>query len=391
MKSKTKRPSSSRRLRQHDKSEISTLEIMSLVCDYFCRGMPPTEICKTIEENHGITMSREEPYRYLSNAANRNLLSFVAPQESVLSRELLTKFSSLRGAEVIRTLTSNAVTDRAAEVIKDLVWSRARAGQRTVRLGFAGGRTVAQIARRLAVLLNSQPEKLPKHLICQSLVMGFDVDDLETNPIAFLAPLVSRPDHIERKKWGRGYLGFTAPAIVAIDERDKLLGRPWNERAVTGAKELDIVVCSGASVADRHSSLMRYYGAYQSPTEMADLLRGQYGCVADMLWLPITRTAKGLYEPFNFSALSPEEKQRVGFRAMTLIELSDLPALINSGRDRPTDVVLALGPCPLCQELKDDVLAAVLFQRQPLATHVLVDEHSARRMLCETRRIPVPS
>jgi hypothetical protein len=88
-------------------------------------------------------------------------------------------------------------------------------------------------------------------------------------------------------------------------------------------------------------------------------LLNQAGCLGDMMWRPLG--PKG-----------PLELQ-TEIRAMTLMELSELPRFIK----RRGRVLLLLGPCGSCAGPKTDVLNAILRSEQPLVTDVVADSRSA--------------
>jgi hypothetical protein len=61
-------------------------------------------------------------------------------------------------------------------------------------------------------------------------------------------------------------------------------------------------------------------------------------------------------------------------RAMTLMELSDLPGFIS---DKGKHVLLALGPCGVCKTPKGNILRAILDQDPHLISHLVVDSRTA--------------
>jgi DNA-binding transcriptional regulator LsrR (DeoR family) len=87
------------------------------------------------------------------------------------------------------------------------------------------------------------------------------------------------------------------------------------------------------------------------------------GCVGDMLWRPLGERG-------------PIETESE-IRAMTLVELSDLPKFIAGGKH----VLLVLGPCVVCNRPKTEMLRAVLTMPPRLITHLVVDSRSAAGVL----------
>ncbi len=64
-------------------------------------------------------------------------------------------------------------------------------------------------------------------------------------------------------------------------------------------------------------------------------------------------------------------------RALTLIELSDLPGLIRAGKR----VLLMLAPCGKCHRPKGRLLKCVLEQKRPIITDLVVDSRSVEQAL----------
>jgi DNA-binding transcriptional regulator LsrR (DeoR family) len=89
----------------------------------------------------------------------------------------------------------------------------------------------------------------------------------------------------------------------------------------------------------------------------------QAGCVGDLMWRP-------------FGPDGPIELKS-GSRAMTLVELSTLPKMIAAGKW----VLAVLGPCVSCGKPKTGILLALLGQRSPFLTDIVVDSVTARAVL----------
>ena len=125
--------------------------------------------------------------------------------------------------------------------------------------------------------------------------------------------------------------------------------------AYKAASELDIIVTSGADWSDEHSSLFRCMA--RSPSTL-ETLRGE-GTMGDMLWRPLGERA-----PITTAT---------EVRALTLVELNDLPDFIQRGKN----VLLMLGPCGRCDCHKGRIFRTILAQEQHLVTHVVVDSRTA--------------
>lgn len=348
----------------------------TLVCKYFCEGIPPAAIPAALQRDYGIEIKREAPYKYLTHAAANKRLRYVAPANELMAERLRTHCPFLRQADVVDCVDADAVMQRAAEVVLDLIQQRAGKGKSTVRIGFAGGRSMALLAEKLNSLLDHTLTGLPQKLICHNLVAGFDLTDPRTNPISFLSPLMdTKPGGMEVQ-----CMIFQAPAIVPlevpdaigvhqlrghVDQRTALLQLPGNKEAVEGIGKCDIIVTSCGPIDDPHQMLLKYYGAL---SETIKFLR-ERKCAGDMLWLPICEDG-----PLRFDRLTDKEREHLGFRTMSLIELYDLPQMIQDG----TDVVLAVGPCLHCRKDKGDIVRVILAQRLPLVTHVAGDVQTIR-------------
>ena len=90
-------------------------------------------------------------------------------------------------------------------------------------------------------------------------------------------------------------------------------------------------------------------------------------CIGDLMWRPL-----GTQGPIELDA---------GIRAMTLVELSELPSLIRSR----TWVMLVLGPCVTCGAPKLDVMQTLLRQPPHLITDLVCDSQTARTFAATLR------
>ena len=148
---------------------------------------------------------------------------------------------------------------------------------------------------------------------------------------------------------------------------DDLLSLPEIRSAQIAARNLDIVVTSGTEWADVHSPLRRLLRREKNPVAEQDDF-----CIGDLLWSPIDKNG-----PIS---KGPEE------RAMTLLQLPDLPSMIRKG----ARVVLMLAPCAgrdsvenrpgevkHCLRDKGTLLACLLAQPKRYLTDVVVDPVTA--------------
>ena len=97
----------------------------------------------------------------------------------------------------------------------------------------------------------------------------------------------------------------------------------------------------------------------------ADKILDKEKCVGDVLWRPIARTGPIVTE--------------TKLRALTLVELTDLPKLIKRGKQ----VLLMLAPCGVCHEPKGELFKTVLnlAPSQQIVTNVVVDSVTTGQML----------
>ena len=118
---------------------------------------------------------------------------------------------------------------------------------------------------------------------------------------------------------------------------------------------------SATDWSDKHSALRKRME--RSDQSMRTLEEER--CVGDILWRPIAEHG-------------PIEAE-TEIRALTLIELSELPMLIRRG----TKVLVMLAPCGGrgCNMPKGRLLRDVLNMKTSLVTHLVVDSRSAGEMM----------
>lgn len=342
---------------------LDHLERVALVCKYFCEGKQPGQIQKILKRDHRITISREAPYRYLAYAASKGWIQFMAPLEHSARQDLMTRYTYLDGVEVVRTAVYEDVADRAARMLLDLLRARTRPPYKSseVHIGFAGGHVMRRVARTFAELLRGSPEGMPDSIVFHALVAGFKVDDPTTAPNSFFTYLSGDPSI----RVSTRLVGLSAPSVVETTQLREFRKLDGIGEAATRIKELDIIVSSVGSFSKRcdHSLLLEYMR--KSEPSLRALQAAGY--IGDMLWLP----------------LSPDGPitARTKIRAMTLIELSDLPRLIGAGKS----VLLVVGPCRRCHEPRPEVLGAILGHKEQLVTHLVADTRSVDELLHRSR------
>ena len=346
-------------------ASLSEEEVTSLVCEYFCEGYTPAKIAEKIKSEYQIDMTREKPYKYLTDAAQKNWFRFVPPVEEALGEKVQRQYSWLADVKVVHSRTVDSIADRAAKVIFDLIRTPRLVNKNEVRIGFGGGISVSLIAKKLAVLLHEPMENFPKKIYFQSLVAGFDPSEATTDPTGFLTYILGNSQvHTQTR-----FIGLRAPATIKPAQRSSLLKSPGIKEARESVDKLDIIVTSAGVLSDDHSMLKNYYAKYSPNT--GKFLEEKH-CVGDMLWLPLCE-----HEPFRFDKLKGEERKQVEYRPMSVLELYELPELIKKG----TEVVLCLGPCPVCHKDKTKILSTILNQDKHLITRLITDIQTTTKLL----------
>ena len=348
-KKKTTKKKKKRRSTTIDENDLDYLERIALVCKYFCQGFPPGEIQKILRRDHKISISREAPYRYLAFAAKKGWIQFVAPLDHTLRERLKERFTWLDGVEIVHTSVYDDVANKAADMLVELLRARKRAPHRRqeVHIGFAGGHVLRRMAERFASLLRRPLDGLPESVVFHALVAGFNVDAPATAPNAFFTYFANDPA-IRVKT---SFVGLSAPSVVETEHLEALRRLGGIDEAATRVGELDIIVTSVGSFSAKcnHSLLQAYM---QKSADSLKTLEAA-GYLGDMLWRPL-----GPDGPI---------KAKTKIRAMTLIELGDLPGLIDKG----TSVLLVVGPCRVCNEHRAQVLETILRHEDHLVTHVV--------------------
>jgi DNA-binding transcriptional regulator LsrR (DeoR family) len=298
-----------------------------------------------------VTLTREEPYQFLSVAASRRWIRFVAPHEHALGELIKKHCGWLQQIEVVHTSVFDDVAEHAAGMLVEMLQQHAGT-KKAVHVGFAGGHAMRKLAQRFAAHLREPVAGLPETVVFHAMVPGFDVNDPSTDPNAFFTYFLD--DLALQVK--TAFYGLRTPALVEHEQFEEIKKLAGVKEAFDAAAQIDIVCTSGSSWRDPHS-LLRYHMG-RSEESLAVLKKA--GCVGDMLWRPL-----GSRSPIA---------TRTQMRAMTLMDLDDLQGFIRQGKQ----VLLALGPCNACGRPKTDVLKAILKIEPHLITHLVIDSLSAR-------------
>ncbi len=333
---------------------IDDVEVMSAICRWFCEGKTAQQMADLANEHLPLRtpMTREVPYKLLQKAGRMGWLHFRPPPHESHRERLRERYHWLQELKVVHSV---ALADVARETARELLrMARSWAGKE-LHIGIAGGHSMRELARALARELCEPKKNLPATIWFHALAGGFDPGDPTTNPNAFFN-YFSQDDIVDVEI---RFHGLSAPAIVPSDKSSAFEEVGDIRLAMDAVKDVDIFVTSGASWRDRDSALRK---RMQDSEGSFDVLEKE-GCVGDMLWRPLSRSG-----PIKTATL---------LRAMTLVDLSDLPTLIANGKR----VLLMVSPCGLCHAPKGDLLDCVLNLEEPLITDLVVDSRSAGQML----------
>lgn len=336
--------------------ELARQEQLAVVCRLFCAGHGPAEIARRIREDYATqAFTRQSAYPILLKAAQAGRLRFVPKASFTLAAQLRHRYNWLAGAEVVHTNQFEDVAYQGAETLITLLQHVSREPERKVHIGFAGGHAMRRLAQIFAQLLAESGTELPKTLVLHALVAGFEVRDPTTDPNTFFTLFQNRMSVNTKFE----FVGLHTPPVVHAGEYNSLRHVEGIRESYEYAKDLDIIVTSAADWSHQHSTFRKYME--RSPGCSDILVKAD--CRGDMLWLPLGPTG-----PLQI---------KTEVRAMTLIELPELPRFIKRGKY----VLLVLGPCAICQETKSRILSAILNSKQQLISHLVVDTRSAKEAM----------
>ena len=329
---------------------FTRLQKMSAVLELMCKGLTAAEVSAAMKQRYGQAgfIKREDPYEFFSYAARHGWIVFKPPPHLGYEGFLRRLFPWLH-AEVVNTTVSGDVAARAARTLLGIVQgiTKTRGPKSTVHIGLAGGITMRKFANRFADLLCRAPQNMPEVIRFHPLVSGFDPYDPTTDPNSFVSYYWNQPAMQVKPE----FRGFRAPAIVTPAMFEQLKDQPGVRDAFAEKPLLDVIVTSGSDCPEHGAArLWREYGHDGTLSQSAE--------VGDILWRPIDR-----HGPIANHA---------EYRAMTLMELSDLPDFVARGKH----VLLMVGPCGGCHRPKQRLLRIVVAQERPIITHLVADSRS---------------
>ena len=341
-------------VRTDNVTKLSELELMSALAGLFMKGLTVKEMQNEMVERYGKAgeMNREQPYRILREAGRRGFFRFIPPPDHTIERRISDHFLWLKRINVVRTVVPLDVARETAEMLMRLVQEcyRNEPDKNEVHIGFAAGLSMREVAKSFAHMLTYPVPGLPETLVFHAMLSGYDPGNPTTDPNNFFTFFIHPPTLQFRTK----FVGFRAPAIVETESIPEFTRINEIRNAYEAANDLDIIVTSGADWDDEHSSLLR---CMERSSSTVETLRGE-GTVGDMLWRPLGATAP---------VTTP-----TSVRALTTIELTDLPKFIQRGKH----VLLMLGPCAQCDHHKGRILRTIFAQKEHIVTHVVVDSRT---------------
>lgn len=330
---------------------LSGQELEAFVCREFCKGTRSlSEIAKLV----GI--GRQDTFPILQSAARLNRFEYIAPPEFEQSYQLQQKYSRQR-FRIVRSRGLLDVAFQTAAWLLELIREhrQERADRNEIHIGFAGGGLLREIARLLSDKLRRTSEEFRGiTFVFHAMVAGFNPRDPMKDPNAFFSYFVGDPPVISVR-----FINLLAPGMVSDEAGRTLHTIQAIKEAYDAAEDLDIIVTSAGAHWDRECSRLcqLYLEDKSSPGSFTKLKEA--GTIGDVLWRPISHRG-----PIEIET---------GIRAMTLIDLKQLPSLTREGKK----VVLALGPCGTCERPKGEVLRSVLNWKEHYLTHVVADSGTA--------------
>ena len=324
----------------------------------FYRNMGPQDICSWLERVHGISRSREWIHKHaIPLAHRRGIFSISAPADVRLERRLHDRYR--RNSDQIRVVNApmrsvrKHVTREAASILLALIIEVGRR-KGLARIGFGGGETMRMVAYELAGLLRHEPG-LPR-IALHAMSSGFAVDSPRSAPVTFMTFFEDLNPRVK-------CVGLFAPAVVPTRDYARVKRLPGVRESFAQAWELDILVTSLASAADKHGALRQFERVGRPSFRTAALVRA--GWLADLAYYPYSR--KG---PIDIDT---------GVRAVTLFELHELKRFA----ERPDKHVIVVAcPCSGCNTPKTEAVRPLLEQESlALWTRMVMDRLTAEQLM----------
>jgi DNA-binding transcriptional regulator LsrR (DeoR family) len=321
-----------------ENGEQKLIEIANL----FMEKLETAEIEKWLEELVRKDKGKsEEVYEQLFPAIiRRKWLRLATPEDRITARliEQLPYAFEKDTVRVAPLADPDDVAAHAAYMISKLVWQIAAEKEKkkddpekdVIRIGFSGGNITRKVFQKLVQFVSEPSNSLSsnKTVVCHALVAGFDNTAPGTEPSAFFSYLDDCKTTFAKK-----FVQFHAPAFVPDHQLSKVREYPAIQEARDKAEKLDLIVTSAASFNDDHSQFRKYYEDHKDRKQGTNTREDlqtliEFGCVGDMLWLPLGKDG-------------PLKLKGFEHRPVALIDLEELPGRIQ----KKTRVLLVIGPC----------------------------------------------
>ena len=357
--SRKNRSSKKSKIEREKRDDAYQQELEAVVCREFCKGTKSlSEIAKLV----GI--GRQQTFPILRSAAKLQRFEYLAPPEFEQTYQLQQRYTHTR-FRIVRSRGLLDVAFQTASWLLQLIREcrKEQSNQKEIHIGFAGGGLLREIARLLSDKLRRASEEFRDiTFVFHAMVAGFNPRDPMNDPNAFFSYFVADPRTISVR-----FINLLAPGIATDEAVRTLKTIHAISEAYTAADDLNIIVTSAGAHWDTKCSRLCQLCMEDksSPQSFARLKEAE--TIGDVLWRPINRRG-------------PVEIE-TGIRAMTLIDLNQLPNLIAQKKK----VVLTLGPCGTCGNPKGEILRAVLNWPEPHVTHVIADSRTAAEALRPTQ------
>lgn len=343
-------------------------ELMSIICEALKHGDTARQMMEWMEQRYpryGRSCTREDCWRLIRRAARNGWLRYDPPPEQSLQQQLEERYEWQSGRlSVVHSAVLNQVAREAAETLLELVREcREEQGLDTIRIGFAGGRSLRKVAQHLSQLLSVGSKRNPKEIVFHAIVSAFGAGEYMADPNSFITYFVQEPHDVRIS-----FANMPAPGIVKSSRRNELKTFEGTKDAFEAAQDLNIIVTSGGRLDDEHGMLSAYLdrcGSTVQKAGMREQLRANR-VVGDLMWQPITVDG-----PFSMQSNGFE------YCPNALVDLDELPGFI----DRGVRVLLVLGACGACGQPKGALLDAILGSPVPLVTDLVSDSPNVYELL----------
>ena len=339
--------------------DLTDIELEARVCRFVCEGKPVRDIIKALSEGKPpIAVNRQQPHEIFRRAAKHGRIQYLPELSAVLEGKIREQHDLLRDITVVNSAELGDVAAATASKLMYLISGgyKNRKLKQEFHIGFAGGGLLESTARLLADKLRRCDPPLPRRLYLHSMVARFG-DDPTRDPNSFLGHFTSGGLPVETS-----FIGLMAPGFVSAAAVERLRKEEGIRDAFERARELDVIVTSAGGHWNTECSYLRQLYENASHNKLLAEFEAA-GVRGDLMWRPIGRSG-------------PLEIDH-GVRAVTLLDLTELPGLIEAGKR----VVLALAPCGNCSHPKHEVLADILNSPKQLVTDIVIDSQTARALL----------